>query len=70
MIWRILGHVAQFRVAQFWGAVALICGAVWAMFEGLPGFLLGAAGFALARLARPGPDSALDRATGRNPDSD
>lgn len=70
MIWRILGHVAQFRVAQFWGWAAIISGAVWATTEGLPGLILGAAGFALARLARPSPDSALDRATGRNPDSD
>lgn len=62
---RLAAHIAQARVARACQLITLGAGLVGSYWHGLPGALLGLAGYGFFSLARPAPDSDLDDITGR-----
>ena len=63
---RLASHVAQHRVAGALQLVAAVGAIVGAFRYGLPGFAAGALAFWLFSMAKPGPDTDLDKLTGRD----
>lgn len=64
---RVSGLIMAGQAARVLKALAVAVAAVLAFRHGLPGFILGGLLFGLACLARPGPESDLDRKLGPPP---
>lgn len=67
-----LDERAAVHIAQVWAATvaqwaALIAGAIAALWHGPPAVIVGGLAFWFLGMAKPPPDSELDKATGRGP---